>query len=170
MSSLPFNTTIFTRIVNDRTPRRELSQEEQDGIVFAFETLDAERTGYVTPRQLKVALRALGFEVKKADVMELLKKHGEGESDFLDFNAFRMLVSDKLQERTQLDEYRRAFQLFDVFGSGAIDAKNLKKVVKNLNLEIQDTDIQEMIREFDLDRDGEINEQEFISIMASADE
>ncbi len=52
-------------------------REEVDEINFAFGTLDSERTGSVTHKQLKVALRAMGFPVKKADVEELLRRHGE---------------------------------------------------------------------------------------------
>ena len=142
-----------------RPPKRPLTKEEDDVILFAFETLDAEHRGFVTPKQLKVcmckpsskdsldgagelrvpsaaagivcaqvALRALGFGVKKADVVELLRKHGEEDSDKLAFHTFRELVADKLQERTVQDEYRRAFSLFDNMGMGAIDFPSLKKV------------------------------------------
>jgi hypothetical protein len=43
---------------NDRSssrPRgRELTKDESEGILYAFETLDAERTGFVSRKQLKV--------------------------------------------------------------------------------------------------------------------
>ena len=49
---------------------------------------------------MQVALRAMGFPVKKADVAELMDKHGEDPSNKLDFESFRRIVTDKLQERT----------------------------------------------------------------------
>lgn len=153
-----------------RPPKRPLTKEEDDVILFAFETLDAEHGGWVTPKQLKVALRALGFGVKKADVLELLRKHGEEDSDKLAFHTFRELVADKLQERTVQDEYRRAFSLFDNTGMGAIDFPSLKKIVKTLNLSIDDGELKDMIHEFDTDKDGAISLDEFLAIMnASSD-
>lgn len=50
-------------------------------MAYAFERLSEGQQGEVTPRQLKVALRAMGFPVKKADVRSLLRDAG------LDANA-----------------------------------------------------------------------------------
>ncbi|PNH04541.1 Centrin-2 [Tetrabaena socialis] len=143
---------------------RELTKDESDGILFSFETLDPEHTGYVSHKQLKVALRALGFGVKSADVQSLLARHGE-ESTRLDYATFRRLVADALSQRSLLDEHRRAFQLFDVLGQGAIDFMTLKRVVRSLNMDIPDAELQDMISEFG--KDGLISEQDWLAIMSS---
>ena len=102
----------------------------------------------------------MGFGVKKADVFELLQRNGEEENDALSWEVFKQVVSDKLQDRSLADEYRRAFQLFDVLGTGTIDLATLKRIVKTLNVEIEDAELQDMIVQFDSDKDGMINEQE----------
>jgi hypothetical protein len=56
--------------------------------------------------------------------------------------TFRKLVADLLSQRSMLDEHRRAFQLFDVLGQGAIDFVSLKRVVRSLNLDIPDEELQ----------------------------
>ncbi|GLC44830.1 hypothetical protein PLESTB_001209400 [Pleodorina starrii] len=154
---------------NDRSsarPRgRELTKDESEGILFAFETLDADRSGHVSRKQLKVALRALGFDVKKADVGELLARHGEDHTERLDFQTFRKLVADLLSQRSVLDEHRRAFQLFDVMGQGAIDFVTLKRVVRSLGLDIPDEELQDMIHEFG--KDGMITEHDWLAIMSA---
>jgi len=132
---------------------------------FAFDTLDYEKTGLVTQKQIKVALRAMGFPVKKADIFELLRKHGEEENEKLGFDAFRRAVADKLVERSPQDDMRRAFQLFDVHGAGRLDLASLRKVVKSLGLDIADGELQDMIHEFDADGDGMISESEFMAVM-----
>ena len=50
----------------------------------------------------QVALRALGFPVKKADVLDLLRKQAvdESQTDKLDFETFKAAVAEKLSERT----------------------------------------------------------------------
>ena len=42
----------------------------------------------------------MGFPVKKSDVLELLKRHGEDGHERIDWDAFRVVVGDKLCERT----------------------------------------------------------------------
>ncbi len=41
----------------------------------------------------------------------------------------------------------------------------MKRVAKEIGENVDEEDLQAMIDEFDLDQDGEINEQEFIDIM-----
>ncbi|KXZ43718.1 hypothetical protein GPECTOR_82g252 [Gonium pectorale] len=110
-----------------------------------------------------VALRALGFDVKKADVAELLVQHGEEHAERLDFQTFRKLVAEMLLSRSLVDEHRRAFQLFDVMDQGAIDFVTLKRVVRSLNLDIPDEELKDMIHEFG--KDGLIREEQWLAIM-----
>lgn len=72
-------------------------------------------------------------------------------------------------ERDPIEEIKKAFQLFDDDNTGKISVRNLKRVAKELGEDIDEEELQAMIDEFDLDNDGEINEQEFISIMTDAD-
>ena len=82
-----------------------------------------------------------------------------------------------------MDEIRRAFQLFDDDNTGKISLRNLRRVAKEIGDRLEDDELcvsralhlshyansypfrQAMIDEFDLDQDGEINEQEFFAIM-----
>ena len=76
-----------------------------------------------------------------------------------------MIVSDKIASRDPMEEIRKAFALFDDDGTGKISLRNLKRVAKELGETLDDDELQAMIDEFDLDQDGEINENEFIQIM-----
>ncbi len=42
----------------------------------------------------------MGFPIKKAGVLELLKKHGEDGQEKFDYETFKVIVADKLLERT----------------------------------------------------------------------
>jgi Ca2+-binding EF-hand superfamily protein len=69
-----------------------------------------------------------------------------------------------------MDDMRRAFQLFDIHEMGKIDLPALRKVVKQLGLELSETELSDMIQEFDTDGDNMINESEFMAIMASTED
>ncbi len=45
--------------------RQELSEEQKQEIKEAFDLFDTDKTGTIDYHELKVAMRALGFDVKK---------------------------------------------------------------------------------------------------------
>uniref|UniRef100_A0A7R9YR83 Caltractin n=1 Tax=Chlamydomonas euryale TaxID=1486919 RepID=A0A7R9YR83_9CHLO len=166
VSGNPYATPLFLNPRQERSRGpRELTAEEAEQVQFAFSTLDSEQSGHVSRRQLKVALRAMGFPVKKAEVAEALARHGEPNVEAVGFETFRSVVVERLLQRTPEEEMRRAFQLFDVHGSGKIDAFTLRRVTKSLGMNITDGELNDMIVEFDLDKDGMISEEEFMNVM-----
>ena len=62
----------------------------------------------------------------------------------------------------------KAFQLFDNDGSGKISLKNMRQVARELGEDLSEEELQAMIEEFDRAQDGEISQEEFLSIMRSA--
>merc|ERR1711957_215473 len=95
--------------------------------------------------ELKVAMRALGFEPKNEEI--------------------QMGMTHKILNRDPKDEILKAFRLFDDDETGKISFKNLKRVAKELGERITDEELQEMVDEADRDGDGEVNEEEFLRIM-----
>lgn len=79
-------------------------------------------------------------------------------------------VTERILDRDPIEEIKKAFQLFDDDSTGKISLRNLRRVAKEIGEVLDDEELQAMIDEFDLDQDGEINEQEFISIMTDANE
>jgi centrin-3 len=120
----------------------------------------------------QVALRALDFPVRKADVVALLSQAtGQEQVEQVSYDIFESIVANKICNRQPIDKYKRAFRLLDVDQNGAIDFKALKAVVSHLqDVRIDDAELREMIQEFDYDRDGAINEEEFLAIMQAYDE
>ncbi|KAF7250412.1 Centrin-3 [Varanus komodoensis] len=162
-----------------RKKRRELTEEQKQEIKDAFELFDTDKDRAIDYHELKaihffflqvqyfviVAMRALGFDVKKADVLKILKdydREGTGKITFEDFNE---VVTDWILERDPHEEILKAFKLFDDDDSGKISLRNLRRVARELGENMTDEELRAMIEEFDKDGDGEINQEEFISIM-----
>ncbi|EPT26592.1 centrin family protein [Toxoplasma gondii TgCatPRC2] len=57
-----------------RSVRVELSEEQRKDIKEAFDLFDTEGTGSIDAKELKVALRALGFEPTKEEMKKLLNE------------------------------------------------------------------------------------------------
>ena len=60
------------------------------------------------------------------------------------------------------------FKLFDVAAIGSIRSSDLKKIARELGIDMKEEEIEEMIKRADADGDGEVNEQEFTDFMMKA--
>ncbi|BGP14353.1 hypothetical protein JCM10213_004480 [Rhodosporidiobolus nylandii] len=148
----------------------QLSQDQQQEIREAFELFDLDKDLKLDYHEFKVSLRALGFDLKKQEVLRLMRErnHEEGISGAtsIGLEGFMAVAEQLILARDPLDEIRRAFKLFDEDNTGKISFRNLKKVARELGENLTDEELMAMIEEFDLDMDGEISESEFIKIMS----
>merc|ERR1719321_309399 len=115
--------------------------------------------------ELKVAVRAMGFEIKKPEALDLMSRYDREELGYISFDAFEDIMVQRYAAQDPMDEIRKAFELFDEDKRGKISFRSLKRIARDLGEKLSDEDLRGMIDEFDKDQDGEINEEEFISIM-----
>jgi centrin-1 len=129
-----------------------------------FTTTDHTK-GTIDAKELKVAMRALGFEPSKEEIRKLISQIDKDGSGTVEFSEFLAMMTTKMGERDSREEMLKAFRLFDDDESGKISFKNLKRVAMELGESISDEELQEMIDEADRDGDGEVSQEEFIRIM-----
>ncbi|XP_051277276.1 uncharacterized protein cetn4 [Dicentrarchus labrax] len=145
--------------------KADLSEEQKQEIKEAFDLFDTDGTGTIDVKELKVAMRALGFEPKKEEIKKMIADIDKESSGAIDFNDFLSMMSLKMSEKDSKEEIMKAFRLFDDDCTGTISFKNLKRVAKELGENLTDEELQEMIDEADRDGDGEVSELEFLRIM-----
>jgi len=143
----------------------KLTEEQRQEIREAFDLFDTDGSGTIDAKELKVAMRALGFEPKKEEIKKMISDIDKDGSGTIDFNEFLEMMTAKMGEKDSKEEILKAFRLFDDDETGKISFKNLKRVAKELGENMTDEELQEMIDEADRDGDGEINEEEFMRIM-----
>ncbi|CCD24920.1 centrin NDAI_0E01040 [Naumovozyma dairenensis CBS 421] len=148
----------------NRNTDAELDEDEKRDILEAFNIFDLNKDGHLDFHEFKAATRALGFEVDKKQLLELISHYDKDGRHLINFEDFQEIMIQWMLERDPMLEIKKAFHLFDEDGTGKITMKDLKKLAKSLDIRISDEELKEMIDEFDLDGDGGINEEEFISI------
>ena len=171
------STTLFQRSAGDdlRMRRRRqhgrkaasmpATEEELKEIGEAFDLFDADKTGTIDYHELKVAIRALGFPVKKTELRNIIREVDTKESGEIDRSQFIRILKRKYDERDPEEEIRKAFRLFDADSTGKISIKNMRAITQELGEDIQEDELRAMIEEFDQNDDGFIDESEFVSIM-----
>lgn len=143
----------------------ELTEDQKQEIREAFDLFDTDGSGTIDTKELKVAMRALGFESSKEELRKLVSQVDKDGSGTVDFTEFLDIMTSKMGDRDSREEMIKAFRLFDDDETGKISFRNLKRVALELGESISDEELQEMIDEADRDGDGEVSQDEFIKIM-----
>ncbi|XP_037365625.1 centrin-1 [Talpa occidentalis] len=147
------------------SPKAELTENQKQEVREAFDLFDADGSGTIDVKELRVAMRALGFEPTKEEVKKMVSEIDKEGTGKVSFNDFLALMTQKMAEKDTKEEILKAFRLFDDDETGKISFRNLKRVASELGEHLTDEELQEMIEEADRDGDGEVNEEEFLQIM-----
>ncbi|XP_071450835.1 centrin-3-like [Hetaerina americana] len=146
-----------------------ISEECKKNIHEAFRIFDGDEDGFIDYYELKAAIRALGFPIKKEAVKKILKTYDKPNGRKIGYSDFYDVLADMTIKRDPEDEMKYAYSLFLDDNSDGIGFLQLKKAAQSVNENLTEEEIQGMIMEFDHDGDGKINEQEFLAIMLDAD-
>merc|ERR1712228_953085 len=126
-----------------------LSEEQVEEIREAFNLFNTDHSGSIDYRELKAAMRALGFEVKKEELRKMITDIDADGSGQIEFPEFLEMMTGKMGEKDTKEEI----------------LKDLKRVAKELGENMTEEELQDMIDQADRDGDGEINPEEFYRIM-----
>merc|ERR1711988_1088257 len=96
---------------------------------------------------------------------EMINEVDNDGSGTIDFAEFLSLMSKKMKDADSEEELMEAFKVFDKDGNGFISSVELRHVMANLGEKLTDDEVDEMIREADVDGDGQVNYDEFVKMM-----
>ncbi|XP_006861122.1 PREDICTED: calcium-binding protein 4 [Chrysochloris asiatica] len=151
---------------------RELGPEELDELQVAFQEFDRDRDGYVGYRDLGACMRTLGYMPTEMELIEVSQHVKMRMGGRVDFEEFVDLMGPKLLDETAhmlgLPELRIAFREFDRDRDDRITVAELKQAVPALLGEpLAAAELDEMLREVDLNGDGTIDFDEFVMMLSA---
>ncbi|KAI5108250.1 calmodulin 2a, partial [Silurus meridionalis] len=125
----------------------------------AFSLFDKDGDGTITTKELGTVMRSLGQNPTEAELQDMIiyiyiyiYRNGT-----IDFPEFLTMMARKMKDTDSEEEIREAFRVFDKDGNGYISAAELRHVMTNLGEKLTDEEVDEMIREADIDGDGQVN-------------
>jgi calmodulin len=150
----------------------EVTAEQLAEFTAAFSKFDRDNKGTIATAQLGLVTRSLGQSVSKADLQDMIiniDPDGKGTISFAKFLTMLAPKANAANYDASEEEIKEAFKAFDRNGSGHISGSELQHIMKRLGEKLTDDWflLDEMIAEADKDGDGEINYEEFLSIMSS---
>ena len=128
----------------------------------AFEMFDKDKDGTITTKELANVMRSLNQDPTEEELNEMIAEvdlDGNGE---IDFEEFVTLMNRRSKETDTEEEVLNAFKVFDKEGNGLISVTELRHIMVTLGDQLNEDEVDELLREADSDGDGFINYEEFI--------
>ncbi|XP_071079017.1 uncharacterized protein [Haliotis cracherodii] len=157
----------------------ELTQEQIEGKVTtlaqtcnkdysrAFRLFDKDGDGTIDAKELGTVMRSLGQNPNDEELQEILEEVDADGNGYIDFEEFLGMMAKKMQSRDSEEEIKEAFKVFDKESKGYLTSDELRHIMTTMGEKLTHEDVDDMIREADLDGDGKIDYLEFSKMLAS---
>ncbi|KAK9087046.1 hypothetical protein Syun_029440 [Stephania yunnanensis] len=121
--------------------------------------------GCITVEELATVIRSLDQNPTEQELYDMISEVDVDGNGTIEFGEFLNLMAKKMKETDAEEELKEAFKVFDKDQNGYISANELRHVMINLGEKLTDEEVEQMIREADLDGDGQVNYEEFVRMM-----
>ncbi|XP_054280754.1 calmodulin-beta-like isoform X2 [Macrosteles quadrilineatus] len=144
-----------------------ISKTQMNEFREAFRLFDKDGDGSITQEELGRVMRSLGQFAREEELQQMLHEVDIDGDGYFSFEEFVEIVSNMgaTAEKTadqEEKELRDAFRVFDKHNRGYISASDLRAVLQCLGEDLSEEEIEDMIKEVDVDGDGRIDFYEFV--------
>lgn len=144
----------------------QLSEKDMEPMKKMFLALDKNGDGQLSIEEMREGVKGRSDE---KELMEIMTSLDTDKSGSIDYNEF---MAAALGEEVYLNRDRllQAFNMFDKDKSGKIDAAELKAVIGGELNPADEAEWTQMIKDADVNGDGQIDFEEFMKMMYSLKE
>ncbi|XP_052860967.1 troponin C, isoallergen Bla g 6.0101 [Anopheles cruzii] len=151
----------------------DLDKAQLELLRNAFNAFDQEKKGCIGTQMVGTILSMLGHQLDDKMLKEIIDEvdaDGSGELEFEEFVtlAARFMVEEDAEAMQQ--ELKEAFRLYDKEGNGYITTAVLREILKELDDNLTNEDLDMMIEEIDSDGSGTVDFDEFMEVMTGGDD
>eukprot|EP00210_Caulerpa_lentillifera_P006070 g5799.t2 len=142
-----------------------LPKEEIQGMKKMFQNIDTDHSGTITIDEFKQMLKTKGSFIPDSELNKILSAvdiDGNGVIDYEEFLAATMNLHARSLVRDE-EQLMKAFKKFDTDGNGSISLEELREALRE-HSNVED-EIEQILADADKNQDGEIDFEEFRSMM-----
>lgn len=126
----------------------------------AFKSFDHDNSGSISSETVADILRLMGQPFDRKILDELIDEVDEDKSGRIEFSEFIQLAAKFIIEEdveAMQKELREAFRLYDKEGNGYIPTTCLREILRELDDQLSDSDLDNLIEEIDSDGSGTVD-------------
>ncbi|TYJ14652.1 hypothetical protein E1A91_A10G131100v1 [Gossypium mustelinum] len=147
--------------------RDVLSEEQIVEFKEAFCLFEKYGNGCVTVEELAMVIGSLDRYPTEEELHDMITEFDADGNGAVELAEFFNLMAKKMKETDAEEELQEAFKVFDKDQNGYISANELRHVMINLGEKLSDEEVEQMIKEADLDGDGQVNYDDFVKMMTT---
>eukprot|EP01051_Picozoa_sp_SAG22_P005488 SAG22_NODE_327_length_12278_cov_10.550209_9_plen_169_part_00 len=145
---------------------KELSPAEMEVLQEVFTTFDADGGGSIDVDEMHEAMKSLGSETSKKDIKVLMDEIDEDGNGEVDFDEFVAMMKKKMAGEMDDAAGYEAFKMFDSTKTGLLELADLRHVLEKMGEKATDEELEQLIKELDVDGDGRVSFDEFQAFLA----
>lgn len=147
----------------------KFKEEQVEELRKVFNSIDTDGNGTISASELSFALRQAGIVLNPEDLNDLMSELDLDNDGKVDFAEFLNLASKSIKDIDTEEELREIFMIFDRENKGVISPAQIRYVMRCLQENFTDEEIDDIMTEGDRDGDGMLNFEEFSGIMNAKD-
>jgi centrin-1 len=137
---------------------RSFNEAQKEVLKQAFDAFDTNKSGNIDEKELMDAMKALGFNPSKQDVIDMINDVDADGSGTIEYEEFLSMMQVKMvQEKNMADEMKRAFKWYveidDEFGDdNDKDENKIRGIDKDKLMSVAKNTLSEGVDEYIIDR------------------
>jgi len=112
-------------------------------------------------------MRALGLNPSESDLKDMTAAVDTSADKTIDFQAFLGLMAKQTRNEDTEAEILESFKVFDKNDTGDISVQELRHVLMTFGEKLTEAEVDDMIKEANIDKNGQIQYVDFVRMMLS---
>ncbi|KER21823.1 EF hand [Opisthorchis viverrini] len=142
-----------------------MHEEEERRLLEKFQRMDKDNSGSLSRKEVKQCMKSCGFDTKFInEFIKTFDLDGDGQ---ITLSEYQRVLNILPAHEKEMAMWRSVFNDVDADKSGKISFAELQKLMIEMGYECQALDLKAWMSTQDLDKDGELNLDEFIRFIKS---
>jgi calcium-binding protein CML len=143
----------------------DLQEERLKLMRQVLDLYDPNDEGTVQTKDISKILKAMGRTLDNEDEQNFREAADPESTGVISKDNFLETVEAMFSlPKESVNELLEAFKVFDVRNTGKISVKNFKNVLVKIGQDFNENEVDEILKYIDVDRDGNININDFIQV------
>ena len=146
-----------------KVKKPDFTDAQVEEIREAFNLFDSDGSGSIDYRELRAAMKALGFDTNKDELQKIIAEIDADGSGEIEFPEFMQMMTGKMGQIDSEAGILKLFARFDAEKKGYIDVSDLRRIRKELGENTPEEQLQFMIDSFG--RGGRVGPDQFLALL-----